>query len=99
MRSDKQSNLSAALKMIEAEGKGVLLFIQQKGKQVGLIEKLQSYENEPKGKSDKKDYGIGAQILLHFGVHKLRLISSSASATNPVINQYGLEVTEVVDFN
>lgn len=98
VRADKQSNLSASLKMIEEEGKGMLIFIQQKGKEVGLIEKLKSYENQHKGKIDKKDYGIGAQILLHFGVNKLRLISNSASATNPVINQYGLEVTEVVPF-
>ena len=98
VRSDKQSNLSASLKMIEKEGKGILIFIQQKGKEVGIIEKLQAYNNQPKNKGDKKDYGIGAQILLHFGVNKLRLISNSATVNDTVINQYGLELTEVVPF-
>ncbi|MFT4601906.1 MAG: 3,4-dihydroxy 2-butanone 4-phosphate synthase/GTP cyclohydrolase II, partial [Arenicella sp.] len=65
VRADKQSNLSASLKMIEEEAKGMLIFIQQKGKEVGLIEKLKSYESQQKGSFDKKDYGIGAQILLH----------------------------------
>ena len=83
--------------MIEEEGKGMLIFVQQKGKEVGIIDKLKSYD-QPKGKGDKKDYGIGAQILLHFGVNKLRLISNTASVNNLVINQYGLEVTEVVPF-
>lgn len=98
VRSDKQSSLSASLKMIEAEGKGILLFIQQKGKMVGLIEKLKSYETV-KVKADKKDYGIGAQILLHFGLSKLKLISNSVSANNSTIHAYGLEVVEVVSFN
>ena len=96
VRSDKQSNLSASLKMINEAGKGMLLFMQQKEKQVGLIEKLKTYDGERGTKEDKKDYGIGAQILLYFDVTKLRLISNSASTNNPVINAYGLEVTEVV---
>lgn len=98
VRADKQSNLSASLKMINDEGKGMLLFMQQKSKQMGLINRLETYGQEGLTKSDKKDYGIGAQILLHFGVHKLRLISSSAKANNSVISAYGLELTEVVPF-
>ena len=98
VRSDKQSSLSASLKMIEEEGKGLLLFMQQKEKQVGLIQELESYKGGVALKADKKDYGIGAQILHHFDVSKLRLISNSNLLNNPVIHAYGLDVTEVVPF-
>ena len=98
VRSDKQSNLSAALKMINEEGKGLLLFMQQEEKQVGLIDKLKSYNGENLAKSDKKDYGVGAQILHYFDVHRMRLISNSAKTNQQVINVYGLEVEEVVPF-
>ncbi|MEX1002719.1 MAG: 3,4-dihydroxy-2-butanone-4-phosphate synthase [Crocinitomicaceae bacterium] len=100
VRSDKQSNLSAALQMIEKEGKGMLLFMQQEEKQLGLIERLETYSDEHLLKSDKKDYGVGAQILHHFGVNKLRLISNSKSTNNhQVIHVYGFEVEEVVPFS
>jgi len=98
VRSDKQSNLSASLKMINEEGKGMLLFMQQGEKEISIIDKLQAYQGVDNHKSDKKDYGVGAQILRHFGVKKLKLISNAASTINPVISTYGLEVTEVVAF-
>ncbi|UKN01646.1 3,4-dihydroxy-2-butanone-4-phosphate synthase [Paracrocinitomix mangrovi] len=99
VRSDKQSNLSAALSMINEAGKGLLLFMQQEEKQLGLIEKLKAYNGGSEKRSDKKDYGVGAQILHHFNVNKLRLISNSLSADNQVIHAYGFEVEEVVPFN
>ncbi|MBD3637702.1 MAG: 3,4-dihydroxy-2-butanone-4-phosphate synthase [Crocinitomicaceae bacterium] len=98
VRSDKQSKLSAALQMINEEGKGLLLFMQQAEKQIGLIDKLKSYSGEITPKADKKDYGVGAQILHQFGVNRMRLISSSAKTNSHVIDMYGLEVEEIVPF-
>jgi len=99
IRADKQSHLSAALQMIEKEGKGVLVFMQQGEKQVGFIDKLKSYNGQPVSISDNKDYGIGAQILRYLGVKNLRLISNNTNLNKSVINAYGLEVSEVVPFS
>lgn len=100
IRSDKQSTLSAALKMIEAEGKGALVFIQQEEKQIGLIEKLHAYQTgtSHKPKEDKKDYGIGAQILRDLNIERLNLITSNSNLNTSVINAYGLEVNKIVAF-
>ena len=101
VRSDKQSKLSAALKMIEENGRGVLVFIQQEEKQIGLIEKLEAYNNggHQRPKSDEKDYGIGAQILRDLNIEHLKLITNSKDVNSSVINAYGLEVAEVVPFD
>ncbi|MBK7128182.1 MAG: 3,4-dihydroxy-2-butanone-4-phosphate synthase [Crocinitomicaceae bacterium] len=99
IRADKQSNLSAALQMIEKEGKGVLLFMQQEEKQIGLIEKLKSYNGSNQTKADNRDYGIGAQILRSMGIKKLRLISNNPAQNQSVIHAYGLDVTEVIPFS
>lgn len=100
LRSDKQSNLSAALKMIEAEGKGILVFVQQAEKQIELSEKIQAYNGDTKkGPADGRDYGIGAQILKHFGVKNLRLITNNSELNTSTINTYGFEVTELVPFS
>lgn len=99
IRADKQSNLSAALQMIEKEGKGVLLFMQQEEKQIGLIEKLKSYNGATTAKADNRDYGIGAQILRSMGIKKLRLISNNPAQNQSVIHAYGLDVTEVIPFS
>ena len=98
VRSDKQSNLSAALKMINDEGKGLMIFMQQEEKQIGIIDKLKAYNGQTVKRPDKKDYGIGAQILHHFNISKLRLITNSDPEKNPVISAYGFEVTEVIPF-
>lgn len=101
VRSDKQSHLSAALQMIEKNGRGALVFIQQEEKQIGLIEKLQAYTNGQelnRTLSDDKDYGIGAQILRDLNIEKLNLISNNPNINTSVINVYGLEVSEVVPF-
>jgi 3,4-dihydroxy 2-butanone 4-phosphate synthase / GTP cyclohydrolase II len=96
IRSDKQSNLSAALQMIEKEGRGVLVFMQQGEKQVGFIEKLKAYHGESALPSDSRDYGIGAQILRHLGIKNLKLISNNKNLNKAVIHAYGLEVDSVV---
>lgn len=100
LRRDKQSNLSACLEMIEAEGKGMIVFVQQAEKGVSWIDELQAYQGVPsKRHNDNRDYGIGAQILRHFGVKNLKLISNNPDLNTSVINTYGFEVTEVVPFS
>lgn len=102
VRSDKQSKISAALQMIEANGKGALVFIQQEEKQIGLIEKLEAYNNGSQSKqrkADEKDYGIGAQILRDLKIDRLKLITNNTDLNTSVINAYGLEVIEVVPFS
>ncbi|WP_066755687.1 3,4-dihydroxy-2-butanone-4-phosphate synthase [Crocinitomix algicola] len=100
IRSDKQSHISAALKMIEERGKGALVFIQQEEKQIGLVEKLQAYNNGgfKRPKSDNKDYGIGAQILRDLNINHLDLITNQSQMNTSVINAYGLEVNSIVPF-
>lgn len=98
IRSDKQSNLSAALKMIEQEGKGALVFMQQEEKQIGLIEKLQAYNGQQQKPTDNRDYGVGAQILRSLGITNLKLISNNKNMNQSVIHAYGLEVSEVIGF-
>jgi 3,4-dihydroxy 2-butanone 4-phosphate synthase/GTP cyclohydrolase II len=99
IRSDKQSNLSAALQMIEKEGKGALVFIQQEEKQIGLIEKLQAYKgDQARSKFDNKDYGIGAQILRDLNITNLNLITNSTKVNSTVIHAYGIDVKKVVPF-
>jgi 3,4-dihydroxy 2-butanone 4-phosphate synthase/GTP cyclohydrolase II len=100
VRADKQSHLSAALQMIEKNGKGALVFIEQEEKQIGLIEKLQAYQSkhEIKSLTDKKDYGIGAQILRDLEIEKLDLITSNPNLNTGVINAYGLEVSSIIPF-
>lgn len=99
IRSDKQSNLSAALQMIEKAGKGAMVFMQQEEKQIGLIDKLKAYNGQVFKASDNRDYGVGAQILRSLGIKKLKLITNNAHLNESVINAYGLEVAEVVPFN
>lgn len=100
IRSDKQSNLSAALKLIEQEGKGALVFVQQEEKQIGLVEKLQSYNGKPIQRTiDSKDYGIGAQILREMGIQKLNIITNSQNLNKNVVHAYGLDVVGVTPYS
>lgn len=98
IRSDKQSHLSAALKMIEQEGKGALIFMQQEEKQVSLVEKLKAYNGNVSKSTDNRDYGVGAQILRSLGILNLKLITNNAHLNESVINAYGLEVVETIPF-
>jgi len=99
IRSDKQSNVSAALQMIEKTGKGVLLFMQQGEKQESFVENLKSYQtNTAKRKVDSKDYGIGAQILRGLNATNLNLITNSQNVNESVIQAYGLSINSLVPF-
>ena len=104
-RCDCGPQLHKAMEMIQAEGKGVILYMNQEGRGIGLLNKLKAYKLQEQGrdtveanlelgfKMDERDYGTGAQILRNLDITKLRLISN-----NPVkraaLSGYGLEVTE-----
>ncbi|MCH2234865.1 MAG: 3,4-dihydroxy-2-butanone-4-phosphate synthase [Crocinitomicaceae bacterium] len=99
IRADKQSNLSAVLQLIEKEGKGALVFVQQEEKQLGLIEKLKSYNGVPVKKPiDTKDYGIGAQIIRELGIENINLITNSSNVNKSVAQAYGLNVVGTTSY-
>jgi len=104
-RCECGEQLHKALEMIEKEGKGVLIYLNQEGRGIGLMAKVAAYKLQEEGfdtvdanlhlgyKADERDYGVGAQILRNLGVTKMRLLTN-----NPVkrigLESYGLEVTE-----
>ncbi len=105
MRCDCGEQLHKALRMIEEQGQGVLIYMQQEGRGIGLMNKIAAYKLQEEGydtvdanvhlgfKPDERDYGCGAQMLRHLGVHKMRLLTN-----NPVkrvgLEAYGLEIVE-----
>ena len=107
LRCDCGEQLHKSMKMIEAEGRGVLVYIQQEGRGIGLMNKIAAYKLQEEGydtveanvhlgfKPDERDYGCGAQILRKLGVQKMRLLTN-----NPVkrvgLEAYGLEIVENV---
>jgi 3,4-dihydroxy 2-butanone 4-phosphate synthase/GTP cyclohydrolase II len=106
-RCDCGPQLERALQHIAAEGKGVLLYLLQEGRGIGLLNKLRAYELQEQGhdtveanerlgfRPDQRDYGIGAQILRDLGVRKLRLMTNNPSKYI-ALNGYGLEIVERV---
>ena len=106
-RCDCGEQLHRAMQMIEQEGKGVIVYMQQEGRGIGLMNKLAAYKLQEQGydtvdanlclgfKADERDYGCGAQMLRYLGVHKMRLMTN-----NPVkrvgLEAYGLEIVENV---
>lgn len=107
MRCDCGEQLHQAMEMVEAEGKGAILYMNQEGRGIGLVNKLKAYRLQEQGmdtveanlhlgfQMDQRDYGVGAQILRHLGITKLRLISNNPKKRVGLIG-YGLEIMENV---
>jgi 3,4-dihydroxy 2-butanone 4-phosphate synthase/GTP cyclohydrolase II len=107
LRCDCGEQLEAAMRMVEAEGKGVVLYMNQEGRGIGLANKLKAYKLQEEGKdtveanlalgfkNDERDYGVGAQILRHLGVSKIRLMSNNPRKRAGLLG-YGLEIVESV---
>ena len=107
MRCDCGEQLHKAMEVIEKAGKGVIVYLNQEGRGIGLMEKMRAYKLQEDGMdtvdaniclghlADERDYGVGAQILRELGVHKMRLLTN-----NPVkrvgLEAYGLEIVENV---
>ena len=106
-RCDCGSQLHEAMELIDKAGKGVIVYLNQEGRGIGLMNKMRAYKLQEEGmdtvdanlclgfKADERDYGVGAEILRKIGVHKMRLITN-----NPVkrigLESYGLTITENV---
>lgn len=107
LRCDCGDQLHHALKMIEKEGKGLVLYMNQEGRGIGLLNKLKAYKLQEQGMDtveanlelgfdmDGRDYGVGAQILRHLGVSKMKLMSNNPKKRAGLLG-YGLEVVENV---
>ncbi len=107
LRCDCGDQLHQAMKMVENEGKGVILYMNQEGRGIGLLNKLKAYKLQEEGRDtveanlelgfgmDDRDYGVGAQILRHIGISKMKLISNNPRKRAGLLG-YGLEVVETV---
>lgn len=107
MRCDCQDQLHAAMMMVEREGRGVVLYMRQEGRGIGLANKLKAYKLQEQGKDtveanealgfkpDLRDYGIGAQILVDLGVRKMKLMTNNPKKIVG-LGSYGLEVVDRV---
>ena len=106
-RCDCGKQLHRAMEMVEEAGQGLILYMKQEGRGIGLINKLKAYRLQEQGfdtveanrnlgfKMDERDYGIGAQILRDLGIKKMRLISNNPSKRAGIMG-YGLEIVEKV---
>jgi len=106
-RCDCGNQLHSAMQMVEKAGKGIVLYMNQEGRGIGLVNKLKAYKLQEEGmdtveanlhlgfKMDQRDYGVGAQILRKMGVTKMKLISNNPKKRVGLVG-YGLEVVENV---
>ena len=106
-RCDCGEQLHKSLKMIEQEGQGVVIYMQQEGRGIGLMNKIAAYKLQEEGldtveanvhlgfKPDERDYGCGAQMLRHLGVSKMRLLTNNPTK-RVGLEAYGLEIVENV---
>ena len=107
MRCDCGEQLHKSLEMIESEGKGVVIYMQQAGRGIGLMNKIAAYKLQEEGldtveanvhlgfKPDERDYGCGAQMLRFLGIHKMRLMTNNPTK-RVGLEAYGLEIVENV---
>lgn len=106
-RCDCGPQLEKAMEMVEREGKGIVLYMNQEGRGIGLLNKLRAYKLQEQGrdtveanlelgfKMDERDYGVGAQILRELGVRKMKLMTNNPKKRAGLIG-YGLEILEIV---
>ncbi len=104
-RCDCGPQLEKAMKMVEKEGKGVIVYMNQEGRGIGLLNKLKAYKLQEEGrdtveanlelgfKMDERDYGVGAQILRDLGISKIKLLTNNPTKRAGLIG-YGLEIVE-----
>jgi 3,4-dihydroxy 2-butanone 4-phosphate synthase / GTP cyclohydrolase II len=107
LRCDCGEQLQKAMLQVDKEGKGVILYMNQEGRGIGLVNKLRAYKLQEEGMDtveanlhlgfpmDKRDYGVGAQILRHLGVTKLKLMSNNPRKRAGLLG-YGIEIVETV---
>jgi 3,4-dihydroxy 2-butanone 4-phosphate synthase/GTP cyclohydrolase II len=107
LRCDCQDQLYQAMTMMEKEGNGIILYLRQEGRGIGLVNKLKAYEYQRQGldtveaneklgfEADMRDYGVGAQILVDLGVKKMRLLTNNPKKMIG-LEGYGLSVVEQV---
>lgn len=106
-RCDCGPQLHAAMNLIEKDGKGVIIYMNQEGRGIGLVNKLKAYKLQEEGldtmeanielgfKADERDYGLGAQMLRALGVSKMRLMTNNPKKRTGLVG-YGLEIVENV---
>ena len=107
MRCDCGEQLHKSMEMIEKEGKGIIIYMQQEGRGIGLMNKIAAYKLQEEGmdtvdanlhlgfKPDEREYGCGAQMLRHLGVHKMRLLTNNPTK-RVGLEAYGLEIVDNV---
>ncbi|MEO6916501.1 MAG: bifunctional 3,4-dihydroxy-2-butanone-4-phosphate synthase/GTP cyclohydrolase II [Chitinophagaceae bacterium] len=107
LRCDCGDQLHKSMEMVEAAGKGVILYMNQEGRGIGLVNKLKAYRLQEEGMDtveanlhlgfpmDKRDYGVGAQILRYLGITKIKLISNNPRK-RAGLSGYGLEIVETI---
>lgn len=107
LRCDCGDQLHHAMRMVEEAGKGLVLYMNQEGRGIGLLNKLKAYKLQEQGRDtveanlelgfdmDERDYGVGAQILRHLGISKMKLMSNNPRKRAGLLG-YGLEVVENV---